>query len=126
MLFRTCEMSDFPILKTGAVLQYPAEKETSFATQVVRFVDGSEQRFRSYQSPIHRWTIQLELLDQSELQSLGTFFRTQAGAAESFAFTDPWDGTKYTNCTLESSEAVLQLFDEVNGKTSLIVRENRS
>ena len=119
-------MSDFPILKTGAVLQYPAQKETSFATEVLRFVDGSEQRFRKYQQPLHRWAIQLKLLDERELQALGTFFRTQAGAAESFAFTDPWDGTKYPNCTLESSEAVLRLLDEANGATSVIVREKRS
>ena len=33
-------MSDFPILKTGAVIQYPAEKATSFSTEVLRFVDG--------------------------------------------------------------------------------------
>lgn len=36
----------FPTLKTGATLQYPAQRATAFSTDVVRFVDGSEQRFR--------------------------------------------------------------------------------
>ena len=74
-------MSNFPTLKTGAVLQYPAQKEVRFTTEIVRFMDGSEQRFREYQTSLHRWMIRLELLDQGELQVLREFFRTQAGGA---------------------------------------------
>jgi len=118
-------MSTFPTLKTGAVLQYPAQKEVRFATEVVQFIDGSEQRFREYQTQLHRWVIRLDLLDQGELQGLREFFRTQAGAANSFAFTDPWDGTTYANCTIEGEDMVQQLVDEMKGKTSLTVRENR-
>jgi phage-related protein len=118
-------MSAFPTLKTGAVLQYPAQKEVRFATEVVQFIDGSEQRFRQYQTPLHRWIIRLELLDQGELQVLREFFRTQAGGAESFAFTDPRDGTIYANCSIEGEEMVQQLVDEMKGKTSLTVRQNR-
>jgi phage-related protein len=118
-------MANFPTLKTGAVLQYPAQKEVRFATEVVQFIDGSEQRFREYQTQLHRWVIRLDLLDQSELQVLREFFRTQAGSAGSFGFTDPWDGTTYANCTLDGDDMVQQLVQEVQGKTSLTVRENR-
>lgn len=118
-------MSDFPKLKTGAILQYPAQKQVRFATEVLRFVDGSEQRFREYQAPLRRWVIRLDLLDQSELQLLREFFRAQAGAAASFAFTDPWDGTQYVNCSIEEEEMAEQLVDEMKGKTSLTLRENR-
>jgi phage-related protein len=119
-------MSAFPTLKTGAVLQYPAQKEVQFSTTVLRFIDGSEQRFRNYQTPLHRWMIRLELLDESELHQLREFFRTQGGAAGSFAFTDPWDGTNYANCSIEDGAMMEALSDESNGKTSLTVRENRS
>lgn len=119
-------MSNFPTLKTGAILQYPAQKEVSFATEVVQFVDGSEQRFREYQTRLHRWVIRLDLLDANELQVLRDFFRIQAGAADSFVFTDPWDGTTYANCRIEGEDIVEQLMDEMKGKTSLTVRENRS
>jgi phage-related protein len=118
-------MSNFPTLKTGAVLQYPAQKEVRYATDIVRFIDGTEQRFREYQTSLHRWMIRLELLDQGELQVLREFFRAQAGGAESFAFTDPWDGTAYANCTLEGGDMTLQLVDEMKGSTSLTIRENR-
>ena len=118
-------MSNFPTLKTGAVLQYPAQKEVRFATEIVRFMDGSEQRFREYQTSLHRWMIRLELLDQGELQVLREFFRTQAGGADSFVFTDPWSGAAYANCTLEGGDMALQLVDEMKGNTSLTVRENR-
>jgi len=118
-------MSTFPTLKTGAVLQYPAQKEVRFATEVVQFINGSEQRFRKYQASLHRWMIQLDLLDQSELQVLREFFRTQGGGADSFVFIDPWDGTSYADCSIESGDLALQLVNEMNGNTSLTVRENR-
>ena len=119
-------MSDFPTLKTGAVLQYPAQRSNQYSTKVVRFVDGSEQRFQNYQTPLRRWLIQLDLLDQAELHTLREFFRTQSGAAGSFSFTDPWDGTAYSTCSLASDEMTEALEDEFKGKTSLTIQENRS
>ena len=47
----------------------------------LQFVDGSEQRFRNYQSPLHQWVIALSLLDQSELHQLQEFFRAMVGAS---------------------------------------------
>jgi hypothetical protein len=118
-------MSDFPTLKTGAVLQYPAQKAIRFSTAVLRFVDGAEQRFRDYQTPLRRWTIQLDLLDENELHVLKEFFRAQSGAAGSFTFTDPWDSTTHLNCSFENDELAVELLDEAKGKTSLTVQENR-
>jgi phage-related protein len=118
-------MSDFPTLKTGAVLQYPAQKDIQFSTDVLRFADGSEQRFRGYKTSLHRWIIRLDLLDETELHVLREFFRTESGAAESFSFTDPWNGTVYPHCNLEGDEILEELRDEAKGKTALTVRENR-
>lgn len=118
-------MSNFPTLKTGATLQYPAQSATGFSTEIVRFIDGSEQRFRGYQTLLRRWVIQLDLLDETELHMLREFFRTQSGAAESFSFTDPWDGTVYRNCSLDGNEMVETLSSAEQGKTTLTVVENR-
>lgn len=119
-------MSTFPTLKTGAVMQYPAQRNVAFSTVPMQFVDGSEQRFRSYQGPLHRWVIQLSLLDQAELQEFQEFVRAMAGRAENFAFTDPWDGTNYPSCSLGSDASSAVLKGEWNGQTSLTVMENRS
>lgn len=118
-------MSDFPVLKTGAILQYPAQKETRFSAVVLRFMDGAEQRFRDYQTPLRRWQIRLDLLDETELHVLREFFRAQAGAAGTFTFTDPWDNSVHLNCSLESDEMSEELLDELKGKTALTVQENR-
>jgi phage-related protein len=119
-------MSTFPTLKTGATVQYPAQRATEFSTDVIRFVDGSEQRFRGYQTLLKRWSIRLDLLDETEMHGLREFFRTQRGAAESFSFTDPWDGAVYPNCSLSGNEIAEQLDDTEQGKTTLTVTENRS
>jgi phage-related protein len=119
-------MSDFPVLKTGAVIQYPAEKATRYSTQVLRFVDGSEQRFRDFDASLRRWTIRLDALDETELCALRNFFRTQRGAAGTFSFTDPWNSNVYDKCSLESDEMVEHLLNEGRSQTSLIVREIKS
>jgi hypothetical protein len=118
-------MSNFPTLKTGATLQYPAQRATEFSTEVVRFLNGSEQRFRGYKTLLRRWIIQLDFLDESELHLLQEFFRTQSGAAESFSFTDPWDGTVYPSCTVDANEMAEALSDVEQGKTTITVLENR-
>jgi|SRR5947209_4879386 len=119
-------MSDFPILKTGSVLQYPAEKATAYSTQVIRFVDGSEQRFRDFKTKLRRWIIRLDQLDEGEMISARNFFRTQRGAAGDFSFTDPWDGTEYASCSLGSDEMLEEFLDEGRGRTLLVVNENRT
>jgi hypothetical protein len=117
-------MSAFPTLKTGAVMQYPAQRGVAFSTTALDFVDGSEQRFRSYQAPLHRWVVQLSLLDQAELQEFQEFFRAVDGRAQNFSFTDPWDGTNYASCSLGSDDMTAVLAGEWNGETLLTVMEN--
>jgi Conserved hypothetical protein 2217 (DUF2460) len=118
-------MTDFPVLKTGAVIQYPAEKAIRFSTQVIRFVDGSEQRFRDFDVSLRRWIIRLDTLDETELGALRNLFRTQRGAAGTFSFTDPWDGTTYDKCNLESDEMVEDFLNEGKSRTTLVVRETK-
>jgi hypothetical protein len=117
-------MAAFPTLKTGAVAQYPAERQMRFSTQIVEFVDGREQRFRDFARPLRRWVIRLALLDASELQSVIDFV-ANAGSS-SFSFKDPWAGTLYANCTLEGAESAATLVDEWNAQTQLTIRENRT
>src|SRR5665811_1030094 len=104
-------MSAFPLLKTGAVLQYPASQSSGHSTCVLRFVDGSEQRFREQARPLRKWTIRLELLDETEVATLEDFFQSQLGRLGDFAFTDPWDGTTYPSCSLEEDSITMTFED---------------
>lgn len=119
-------MDSFPILSTGAVLQYPASKSLRFSTQIVRFIDGSEQRFSDYPKVLRRWTVALDRLSETEMNKFREFFRIRNGAAGQFSFTDPWDGALYPNCSLENDQMAETLVEEGRGKTTLIIRENRS
>lgn len=118
-------MATFPELKTGALAQYPATKALRFQNQTVRFLDGSEQRYRDAAGPLHQWIIRLNELDESEMAALEQFFQDNQGRLGSFAFTDPWDGTVYANCSLESDELSASSLAEMSGRTSLTVIENR-
>ncbi len=70
--------------------------------------------------------IQLDMLDDTELHQLREFFRTQSGAAGTFAFTDPWDGVSYPECSIVEDEMRDALVGESKAKASLTIRENRS
>ena len=118
-------MPTFPKLKTSAVAQYPATKVTSYRNQTLRFVDGTEQRYRDSAGPLHRWEIRLAALDEGEIAAVDEFFAACQGRFANFAFTDPWDGTTYANCSLESDELDLTSIAEMRGQTSLTVIENR-
>lgn len=119
-------MAQFPALKTGAVLQYPAEKRTAFSTAVVRFLDGSEQRFRQRSAGLRRWAVRLELLTDGELGVLEEFFASQQGRQGAFEFTDPWNGTTYPACCFASDEAVFQWKARERGSALLWIQEKRS
>ncbi len=106
-------------------MQYPAQRAVVLSTFVARFVDGAEQRYREYASPLRRWVIALDLLDEKELATMEDFFLARQGASGSFQFTDPWDGAIYTNCSIENGEQALEYLREGRGRVSVVVRENR-
>jgi len=119
-------MASFPLLKTNAVMQYPAAREFHFANSVLRFLDGSEQCYRESRDALRRWMVRLDLLDETELAGLQAFFVTEQGRFGSFSFTDPWDGTEYTDCSLDQDSFAFQLSGEMRASTVLVVRQNRS
>ena len=116
-------MAGFPKLKTGAVAQYPVTRELRLQNQAVRFVDGTQQRYRDAKGVKLRWLVRLDLLDEGELAAVEEFFGTQQGAYATFTFTDPWDGNEYEDCRLESDEAVLVSAGEMQGSTIVTVTQ---
>jgi hypothetical protein len=118
-------MADFPRLKTGAVLQYPAERTLRFPTAKFRFINGREQRFRSSAGVIRNWVIRLELLDEAELSTIEQFFQDQQGKFGRFTFRDPADGQEYPDCSIEQSELQVQHDSEMTGSTVLVIRQNQ-
>lgn len=118
-------MAAFPVLKTGAIAQYPAARARRYSTVVHEFVDGSEQRHGEFGAALRRWVIRLDLLDEAELFRLEEFFLERGGAAESFSFTDPWDGTEYPDCSFEGDEMELVFAEVGSGQAQVVVKENR-
>jgi len=115
----------FPTLKTGAITQYPATKYTQYSSFVLRFLDGSDQRYRDYSTPLRHWTIQLSMLDEAELNALDHFFNSQQGRFESFSFVDPWTQSTIPSCSIEQDSLDYELSGEMRGSTTMVVVENR-
>ena len=117
--------AQFPVLKTGAVAQYPATNTTQFASFVVRFLDGGDQRYRQFASSLRRWTIKLDMLDETELNAIEQFFIAQEGCFGTFSFIDPWTQATFANCSLDQESLEYGVRGEAQGTTSLVVVENR-
>ena len=117
-------MATFPKLKTNAIAQYPVARREQFQNQTVRFVDGSEQRYRDSAGARLGWEIQLSQLDEGELAAIEEFFLARQGAFGSFSFTDPWDGHVYDNCSVVADELTLVAVAEMRGGTKLTVVQN--
>ena len=115
----------FPKLKTGAVAQYPGRRVLRFQNQTLRFLDGSEQRYRDSGRAGHEWEIRLDHVDEGEMAALEEFFAANQGAFGRFEFTDPWDGQVYADCSLMADEMGLESLAELRGRTVLQIRENR-
>ena len=119
-------MNTFPTLNTGAVVQYPAKSAVIFSTQVLQFVDGSEQRFAGYATSLRQWTVQLDQLNEDEMSQLYDFFTNLTGPAGSFSFTDPSTGTVYPDCSFGEDEFSMEMLPGDVGKTTFTIQENRS
>lgn len=119
-------MAKFPVLRTGAVAQYGSGRMTSFRTQVIRFLDGTEQSYRLRGSGQRRWLVRADFLDEGELGQLEQFFQEQQAVAGHFEFEDPEDGHIYTDCSFESDELRLTQSGPQGGTLQLIIRENQA
>ena len=119
-------MATFPLLKTGSVMQYPATTTIRYSSQLIQFVDGVEQRYRDFPAPLHEWVVRLDLLDEAELKGLEQFFTDQQGQFGSFEFVDPKDNSSYPDCSLMIDDLDFSVNGERRGKTTMVVRENRS
>lgn len=119
-------MADFPILKSGAVAQDGIRAGVRFATQVVHFAGGGEQRFRQRKAGLRQWVIRLEMLTDEESAALLAFLESRQGRHGVFSFFDPVDEVEYLNCSLETDNHVLELRDLAQTAGTIRIRQNWS
>lgn len=117
-------MSSFPRLRTGAITQYPSARRSTYATNLTKFVDGSEQRFRDLKQPVQTWVIRLHHLSDEEMQAVESFFDAMHGRFGSFSFVDPWDGTEYADCSFNQDTFSVGSAGEGRNNAYLIIRNN--
>ncbi len=110
-------MNTFPLLSTGAVTQYPLGIATGQSSQVIRFLDGTDQRFRMQGRMLRRWQIRLDLLNEDEIQALEAFFNSQLGAYSVFVFPDPYSGAGVPNCVF-GADAFLSNYEGVDASST--------
>jgi hypothetical protein len=116
-------MGTFPVLSTGAVAQYPLSLGTSYGVEVVRFLDGSQQRCLIRGKKLRRWRVALQQLTETELFQVEQFFDQQQGNVDLFTFTDPFTGTQVANCRITNTTAVTQYLAVGNGTAVMWIEE---
>lgn len=117
-------MSTFPVLSTGSVAQYPSSRRIGYSTNVTRFLDGTEQRFRDLGQPATKWIIRLFQLTATEIATVEAFFEDMQGQFGSFLFIDPWDGVEYPDCSFDQDVFSSEAIDEIRNQGYLVIRKN--
>ena len=115
-------MASFPVLSSGAVTQYPAPFTTGQAAQVIRFLDGSDQRYLLQGRIFRSWEIRLDLLNGSEIQQVEAFFSAMQGDYSAFVFPDPFSGSSVPNCRIGAPELVTDyIADDINSTSFWVI-----
>lgn len=117
-------MASFPLLSSGAVTQYPAPVAISQGAQVIRFLDGTDQRYLSQGRMLRQWQIRLTLLNESEIEQMEAFFAGQLGDYSSFTFPDPFSGTNVPNCRIANPQFISEYLGVDVSSTSFWVIES--
>jgi hypothetical protein len=99
-------VASFPVLTSGAITQYPSPLTTGQAAQVIRFLDGSDQRYLGQGRMLRSWEIRLSLLNEREIHLIEAFFTSQQGEYSPFIFPDPFTGSDVPNCRLAAAGIV--------------------
>lgn len=84
----------FPTLSSGSVAAYPVRRTTSVATKKVRFLDDTEQRWRTV-GQLDNWSLSFQHLKLVDIETLRTFFYARKGRFDS-TWTFAIDGSSYT------------------------------
>lgn len=114
---------EFPRLKTAAVQQYGSSVSSRFATRVLRFVDGTEQRFPVEKGAGKKWVLRYAQLAEGELAALDDFFLAMQGPTQEFTFEDPETGVRHERCRLMREELALHLDAEHGGSLEIEIVE---
>ena len=116
-------MPAFPKLKTGVVAQYPLNRERSFDSERIRFVDMGEQAYSERASALRRWRLEYSQLDDTEVATICEFFSEMRGALDRFDFEDPETLETVANCRFDQEELEVERNAEHDGRLSVTIAE---
>lgn len=116
-------MLNFPKLSSGAISQYPTVQQTTALTNVMKFIDGSEQRFASSGKGLQAWQVSYELLNEQEFASIISFIQSTQAGTQAFAFRDPRTGITHNCCRLDLHQ-FKALYREGRSSLRLLIRED--
>ena len=116
-------MPGFPILRTGAVAQYPLATGRRTGTTVLEFVDGAEQRFPTMGASLRGWVLTYGQLDEGEMRSLRSFVESNLESGSLFPFTDPSTNAVYSNCRISKADLDESWDADGSGRTRIEIIE---
>lgn len=118
-------MLTFPSLNSGAVAQYPLPVSYASPVEIIRFIDGLDQRFMARGKTLRTWHVQLSFLNADEMNQIETFFESLEGQYSIFAFPDPYSQQTVPNCRMgDASFASDYLADDLTSSSFWVVETN--
>jgi len=95
-------MEQFPILRSGGIVQYPVRTKRGPVRTHVEFWGGGGQTYLRKRSDPLSWTVRYSGLSEEEAASLLEFCERYAESGAFFSFSDPSTGVVYDKCAVEA------------------------
>lgn len=94
-------MPSFPLLSTGARVQFPFVRKTRFQTEVSGGEFSPAYTYTNDPVGLKAWELTFTSITDAEAEIYEDFFHDMRGAWDEFEFTDPTDGVTYQHCHFE-------------------------
>lgn len=97
--------ASFPTLSQAHCTLYPCDRAISAPVHVAKFLNGSEQRWRT--APVLNEWMLLIRATSADVTAIQNFWDTVKGAYDS-TWTLTFDGETFTNCVFEADDLVIE------------------
>lgn len=106
-------MEEFPVLRSGALVQYPVRRGQGTVHMNVEFWGGGGQSYVRKKANALTWMLKYVGLSEEEVAYLLEFCEKHEESGMLFSFRDPIEGTLYDHCRVEP-DSIEAVGDDVN------------
>ncbi|MBL8179952.1 MAG: hypothetical protein JNK48_35055 [Bryobacterales bacterium] len=119
-------MAVIPIEQTNSPAEYPLHATKRFHNSSIRFLDGTEQRFRARHQPSMIWQLQYRNQNPGEMAAWMPFLDGALGSQSVFDFIDPVGMTVHSGSRMAANDVEVEQVGVHRADIAIAIRNEGS